>query len=179
LKLPAVSISHPVDLTMMPKILDQSVERHGASNALRSTNIKTSNQWKRSRQENLLRDVELRAMHDDSIKAEKNKAFDLLDALGRSGSLPIDCTDLHVIVCLTHAFDSDVMDTVIKDNVNPIEKLESSTLLLASTILGVSPNSMIRGAGNLERLTTTYPVLLEGSDPQIEDMEEDSSEPNP
>merc|ERR1712157_689431 len=96
----------------------------------------------------------------DDIKAEKNKAFDLLDALSRSGSLPIAYSELHVVVVVTHCFDKDVMSTVLCDNINPIEKLEGSTLLLASAVHGLPARDLIKDASELQRLEGTLPLLL-------------------
>jgi hypothetical protein len=39
-------------------------------------------------------------------------------------------------VCATHCFDKVLMDTLVKDNVNPIEKLERSVLIMGTTIHG-------------------------------------------
>ncbi|KAL9182668.1 hypothetical protein ACHAXT_013320 [Thalassiosira profunda] len=100
----------------------------------------------------------------EEVKREKNKAFDLLDALSRSGSLPIVYAELHVIVALTHCFDKDVMRTVISDNINPIEKLECSTLLLASAVHGVPARELIADVGELQRLEGTLPKLLGSSE---------------
>ena len=119
-----------VDFTLIPQILDAAVEKSGEGNALRSTTIKTGEDWVRSRQENLLTGLKKQSLNAEDIKKEKHKAFDLLDALSRSGSLPIEYSELHVVVAATHCFDKDVMSTVICDNVNPIEKLEASTLLI-------------------------------------------------
>jgi hypothetical protein len=60
----------------------------------------------------------------------------LFESLSRSGSLPIDSSELHVFISVTHTFDNDITDTLIKDNINPIEKLELPTLLMASAING-------------------------------------------
>merc|ERR1712130_825714 len=90
--------------------------------------------WKRQRQANLLSKAENRTLSSQDQKSEKNKAFDLLDALSRSGSLPVACGELHVILGITHHFEDSVMDTVIRKNVNPIEKIENSTKLIASAI---------------------------------------------
>ena len=84
----------------------------------------------------------------------------MLDALSRSGSLALAFTELHVVVCLTHAFDKDVMSTVVCDNVNPIEKLEHSTLLLASTVHGLPPRELIGHVNDLQRLEEAIPNFL-------------------
>jgi hypothetical protein len=63
-------------------------------------------------------------------------------------------------VAVTHCFENDVMGTVIQDNINPIEKLEKSTLLIASTIHGVPAKKLIRGSADVQRLTNSFPALL-------------------
>ena len=155
------SDQHGVDFTLTPKILDAAIELNGEGNALRSTIIKTGPSWVRNRQENLLASRITQHLSSDEIKVEKNKAFDLLDALSRSGSLPIAFSDLHVIVAVTHCFDKDVMSTVVCDNVNPIEKLERSTLLLASTVHGLPARELIGDVNELHRLEKSMQFLIE------------------
>ena len=41
-----------------------------------------------------------------------------------------------MIVAATHRFDRTLMETVIRDNINPIEKLERSSLIVASAVHG-------------------------------------------
>jgi hypothetical protein len=161
-----------VDFTMMPKMLDAAIEQHDRDSALRSTIIKTSDTWTRSRQENLLTKIRSTTLRSGDIKSEKEKAFDLLDALSRSGSLPISCSELHVMISVTHCFEKDVMGTVIQDNINPIEKLEMSTLLIASTIHGVPANMLIRDASETHRLTASFPALLGASGETTKDRVE-------
>merc|ERR1712194_755738 len=94
------------------------------------------------------------------ILSEKKKAFDLLDALSRSGSLAISFSELHVVICATHSFEKNVMETVIVDNINPIEKLEMSTLLMASTILDIPVRDLLHKEEERERLAVSFPRLL-------------------
>ena len=148
--------------TLIPKLLDESMGLHDKDNALRSTIVKTSNAWTRKRQENLLTKVKESDLSADNIKSEKNMAFDLLDALSRSGSLPISCSELHVVVSVTHRFENDLMGTVVQDNINPVEKLEKSTLLVASTIHGIPARSLVADSSHLSRLTGSFPELLSG-----------------
>lgn len=78
------------------------------------------------------------------LTEEKNKAYDLLDALTRSGVISIDSADLHIVLAATHCFDSSLMDTVIRENVNPIEKVERSNLIVASTVHGKPVSELLR-----------------------------------
>jgi hypothetical protein len=112
------------------------------------------------RQENLLTKARESMLTPEQIKLEKDKAFDLLDALSRSGSLPIACAELHVVVAVTHCFEKDVMGTIIKDNVNPIEKIEKTMLLMASTIHGVKPQALIENQVQSARLMQNFPALF-------------------
>ncbi|KAL3903406.1 MAG: hypothetical protein SGILL_010459, partial [Bacillariaceae sp.] len=159
--LDAKSSETVVDFTSIPKKLDTAIEKFGQDCALRSTTIKTSDTWTRQRQENLLTKAVTTTLGSGDIKTEKDKAFDLLDALSRSGSLPISFSETHVIVCVTHCFEKNVMETVIQDNINPVEKLEMSTLLIASTIHGVGAQNLIANGSERARLASSFPALIE------------------
>lgn len=157
-----------VDFTAIPKQLDSKFDMHDTDSALRATVIKTDKIWKRLRKENLLTKAVESQLSPEDIKSEKNKAFDLLDALSRSGSLPIACAELHVVVAVTHCFENDVMGTVIKDSVNPIDKVEKTMLLMASTIHGVAPIELIENEAQSARLTESLPALFAPLDTSLE-----------
>jgi hypothetical protein len=112
------------------------------------------------RQDNLLTPIKASNLSPSDIETEKKKAFDLLDAISRSGTLPIACAELHVIVGVSHCFDNDLMGTVIQDNINPIEKCERSSLMIASTIYGEPANTLVVDEQQLERLTGSFPLLF-------------------
>jgi len=156
-------ISNPSDLTSIPKLLDSKFEMFGADEnyggALRSTTIKASEKWTKKHQMNLLTKLEEKIMSSDDQRVERNKAFDLLDALSRSGDVPMSHSELHVIIASTHCFDKSVVNTVVQDNVNPIEKIERSNLLVASQIHGVDVQALLSNTDDFGRITEFCPML--------------------
>jgi len=131
-----VLLSGDRDLTTIPNELNAKYLTLDLDGTLRPTAIKVdvSRGWTKSFQRNLLSDPETKTLNESNLKEERDTAFDLLDALSRSGTLDIVCAELHVVVAATHRFARTVVDTVIMDNVNPIEKVERSVLIVGTTI---------------------------------------------
>ena len=138
-----VADTSTVDVTMVPRKLDAKLEAMDKDSAVRPTVIKTGKSWVRKTQPNLLGKHVSAVLDSAAQEAEKNKAFDLLDALSLSGALAIEGTELHVIVAATHRFDKALIDTVVQDNISPIDKLERSTIVIASTIHNVPPEQLL------------------------------------
>ena len=154
------------DLTMIPKVLDSKFELFGDDEkyggTLRSTTIKTAERWTKNRKQNILSKLETITLSSDDQKVERQKAFDLLDALSRSGVLPLSHAELHVVIASTHCFDKSVVNTVIQDNVNPIEKIERSYLLVASIIHNVNMKDLLSNVKELDRISNHSPMLMDG-----------------
>lgn len=149
--------SNSINFPEIPALLGESFKKFDTDAALHPTKIKIDNTWIRTRQPSLLSKVETTPV---SVESEKKKAFDLLDALTKSGALPIanDC-ELHVIVAATHCFDRVLMDTVIVKNVNPILKMDHSGLLMARTVLDRPAAELIR-PNHLATMRATSAALL-------------------
>ena len=151
-----VSSCQSVDFMAMPKKLNQALEQYGDESTVRTTTIIPGGPFYRKRQENILANLLESKL---SRQMEKNKAFDLLDAVSRSGSLPLLAAELHVIMGVTHSFEDSVMETVIQKNMNPIEKMERSALIVASTIHNVSVPELVKGTEHCLRLGGEFPAV--------------------
>jgi len=154
-----------LDLTTIPKALDAKFEEFDEDSAVRPTIITAAPVWERKTHKSLLSKAIVENLGEKELRDEKNKAFDLLDALSRSGALPIACAEVHAIVGATHCFDLSVIDTIVQKNVNPIEKLERSLLIVASTIYGTAETkALLRNEEQVLRISKHSPTLLLTSD---------------
>merc|ERR1711974_17964 len=123
-----------LDFTKLPGILNKRFDELDTDAALHATILKTGEIWNKKFQKGLLSDQEEETLGEEKQQLEKSKAFDLLDALSRSGALTIDAASFYVVVASTHCFDETLINTVIRGNVNPIERVERSALIICSTI---------------------------------------------
>lgn len=150
-----------LDYTRLPAQLDAKLEALDVEASLRPTKINVGPRWTKTSQAALLAKAPSKAsLGPDEQAAEKRKAFDLLDALSRSGSLPIECCSLHVVLAVTHRFDDSLIETVVAKNVNPIEKLERSALLVAETVQALPAPSLVRPEVYERVATYAAPMLL-------------------
>jgi len=135
-----------VDYTLLPQLLDRKFEEFDEDSALRPTKISTGEVWAKRSQAGLISDVKTVQLREHEQRDEKTRAFDLLDALSRSGVLPCDHATLHVVLAATHCFTDSLVNTVVQGNVNPIEKVERSELIISSAIHNVAAVDLIAPA---------------------------------
>merc|ERR1719253_1473459 len=147
------------DYTQVPKDMDASFEKLDTDSQLRPTIISPGGSWTKRAQKALLATPTTTTMYSDEQKKEKDAAFDLLDALTKSGAMPVEHASLHIVVAATHCFDKTITETVVQDNVNPIDKVERSTLIMASTVHQQPAHALIRDS-QLSRVKATSPILF-------------------
>ncbi|CAD7951139.1 unnamed protein product [Amoebophrya sp. A25] len=143
------------DYTLLPSQLEKNLDavlagggsgsgskkgslREQLGGVVRPTIISAGNKWRKTAPKsfflNQTPQTDTLEEGTKGMEDEKARAFDLLDALTKSGALPITNCELHVIVAATHCFDKSRVDTLIQDNINPIEKVEASTLAMAEVL---------------------------------------------
>jgi len=148
-----------VDYTLLPNALEAKMEVIDRDSPLRPTIIDVGDTWTKKAKAALLATPKTTTLAGTEQKMEKDATFDLLDALSKSGGLELDHASLHVVIAATHCFDKNIIDTVITDNVNPADKVERSTLIMASTIHGTEPTALVAPA-QLPRLAAASPMLF-------------------
>jgi len=139
--------------------LHAAFERFHLDHSMRPTIIRApADNWQKVSPRSLIHTSSTKKIDKASLTAEelqvaKQEAFTLLDALTRSGGLAIEHADLHLLVVSTHRFDKSLMQTLVQDNVNPIDRVEKSSLVMAATLYGKNVTSLLReGVASEENL---------------------------
>ncbi|KAI8587823.1 hypothetical protein BDZ88DRAFT_508527 [Geranomyces variabilis] len=122
------------DFTTFPSTLDSRLR--DAASAVRPTIISLGDSWTRTRAASVLAQRVTEGLTAATRREEKNAAFDLLDALSRSGAEPLRFVHLHVVCAATHAFDETLLDTVLKKNENPLASVALSERCVAEVAAG-------------------------------------------
>ena len=137
-------ISQTFDWTNLPNELNSRLEEWDTENAVRPAIIKITSSWAKEFQRSILANPEKAVLDQPDQEKETKRTFDLLDCLSRSGGLSVDSGSFHVLMGCTHCFDKTLMNTLIQDNINPIHSLERSSLIVHSTLQGVSPVELVK-----------------------------------
>jgi hypothetical protein len=157
---PPADADEEVDYTAIVNAMDGRIERLDQDGVLRPTIINVGSQWIKKRRQGLLGGTTTQILSGTQQRDEKTHAFGLLDALTRGGGLALQEVSLHVVVSATHQFDKSVMQTLVQDNVNPIDRVEQSALILASCVHRVPIKQLLRGT-DWDRISSSTPALLE------------------
>lgn len=151
------------DYTRVAKQMDEKFEKLDPDSSLRPTIITPGNAWRKTSQPKLLGEKKTEELGEDGQRRMKMEAFDLLDAITKSGALPLSHAILHIVVAATHCFDKTVTETVIQENVNPIEKVERSSLIMASAVHQKAA-SVLMNDSNCARVLAHSPQLEDVSE---------------
>eukprot|EP01063_Lacrimia_lanifica_P004720 TRINITY_DN1268_c0_g1_i4.p1 TRINITY_DN1268_c0_g1~~TRINITY_DN1268_c0_g1_i4.p1 ORF type:complete len:1108 (+),score=319.71 TRINITY_DN1268_c0_g1_i4:50-3325(+) len=147
-------------LSALPEVLEARYIEHDVGNAVRPTILKVADSaWTALQKPSLLAPAESHAVPPGEQNAGKRAAFALLDALTRSGALPVDAAQLHVVVAATHCFGTSLMDTLVQRNVDPVAQVERSLLIGASAVHQCPVATLIQD-GAARRVAAHSPHLL-------------------
>lgn len=148
------------DLTQLPALLDRRLEALDEDDAMRPTILDVGDTWLRTAQKSLLAAPATEALGASAQKSEREKAFDLVDALTKSGAIGFERAALHVVIAATHCFDQTLVETIVQGNVNPLERVERSAVIVATTVHG-RPASELLAEDQRARFFAHAPGLLD------------------
>mmetsp|Transcript_8391 Transcript_8391/g.8561 ORF Transcript_8391/g.8561 Transcript_8391/m.8561 type:complete len:961 (+) Transcript_8391:116-2998(+) len=123
-----------VSYSKIPGELDTCFSTLDPTAAVRPCIFSPSAMWTKRARTALLSSPTTSSLYKDEQRREKEKAFDLIDALSRSGGLVLHHVTLHVLLGAGHSFEKSIIETVLQENINPIERVERSLLITSSVI---------------------------------------------
>lgn len=144
------------DITSLPTILQTNFEKYGDGNVLRPTIVSTGNDWSFTSRKSMFSEIIENNIDVNEQLKLKQKTFDLLDALTKSGAMKISNSDLHVFIASTHVFDRSLVNTVIQDNINPIKKIEQSLLIMANVVYNKTISELVNPSIRINQLLQSF-----------------------
>ena len=120
----------------LPFELDALLEKNEPNGCLRPSILTFGGENVKKESRSLLGALEKEELSKDEQKSEKNKCFDVLDALSKSGSLEMQNCSLHVVLATTYFFDRAVLDLLVQKNQNPIEEIDRAQRFIFDVVFG-------------------------------------------
>jgi len=148
------------NLATIPKTLDSKFSKMDVDDAVKPIILNLAKKWELTRQSTLLSEPQTTTIDVPTQEQERKAAFDLLDALSRSGTLMMDYAQLHVVVASAHCFGENLLNCVVKDNMNPIEKVERTEMIIATTF-HEQPVDVLVKPEHLPKLQAYSPSLFQ------------------
>ena len=142
-----------------PARLEEAMSTHDLRDALRPTIITPGATWSRRSRKSLIDDFATRALGVEERRSEHVRALSLLDALTKGGALDAPYSEVHVVVPTTHHFERTLMATLAHDNVDPIEAIESSMIIIATTLYNTTAQSLV-STGAMAKRESSPPHLI-------------------
>ena len=133
--------------TAVPARLEAAYDKLDGDAAIRPTKIKCGDVWRRRSQAALLATPTERSLFEAEQEREKSKAFDLIDAMSRSGALSFEAASLHVVVAATHRFDLSLVDTVVQASRAPTRPTRTAAAPAAARARPPAPSASSRARG--------------------------------
>jgi len=149
------------DLTLVPAELDARCE--ALAPTLRPTTIALGAAWTKKAAAALLASPRTATLDGGAQASERRAAFDLLDALSRSGALSLPNAELHVVLAATDRFEDSVVDTVVQRAQNPIARAERAALVVAAAVHGLPRG----GAGVSQMVAPQHLARVQAAAPDL------------
>jgi hypothetical protein len=146
--------------TDFPRAIEKRFEVYQTDVPTRPTIIKLGSVFTHKKTVGLISAPVTDTLGESEQKTQLAKALDLIDALTKSGDLPLSDCQVHIINASTQYFEDTLMDTLIKKNRNPIEPLERSTMILASFLHSAGVSELVNDEEK-ERLLKYSPALVD------------------
>jgi len=112
-----MALGAPIDYTKLPGAIDSSIDKLLDGAPVRPTSLEVEGAWSKETSPYLLGARQTLSLDADALVDERNRAFDLLDALTKSGELLLYDASVHVVLASTHTFEQSVFHTVTRDNI--------------------------------------------------------------
>ena len=124
------------DFSRIPSTLEQKFSSTTETAvALRPLTLKTGDSWSKLKYSSLLDSQgKMISLSGPSLKSEKEAAFNLLDALTKSGTVPLKEASVAIIFGFSHSWAESILRTVAKRNRNPLEIATNTAIELARTL---------------------------------------------
>lgn len=132
-------------VTTLAKALDARFLVGDVANALRPTILSIGDAWTRTRALSFLEKPTTAPMAKTTQDSEKKAALQLLDILTEAGGVSVMSASLHFVLGATHNFADSVMSSVVDGNMNVLQDVTRSILMVSEVLTGLAGTQLVDG----------------------------------